>query len=256
MLYGQQIVSGQQIIYDQYSGEKLWNLTSLNQQIQSLIKSQKYANDLFFVACAIPVYYSRFDYNDQSMQSASLMKLYVMGAVYDNYQRMINTYGKSVIDYNLKIMITISDNNAWKNLVSCLGNGSYSAGCGVVTNWSHLHGYNESKTIPVEYGNYTSVKDCVSFYQDIYNNEFSHSADMLNLLKQHQKTWKIPAGLPAGRVSGNKTGELSNTENDTAIIYGKSCTYLLSVMSTNLSNTYNARQIIQKISKLVYNFIN
>lgn len=60
---------------------------------------------------------------------------------------------------------------------------------------------------------------------------------MLALLKQQTRTTKIPVGILDEIVTGNKTGELNDTENDVAIIYGPNYTYVLSVMSTNLHST-------------------
>ena len=42
---------------------------------------------------------------------------------------------------------------------------------------------------------------------------------MYALLKQQQRTNKIPAAMPAGVHVANKTGELSNVENDAGILY-------------------------------------
>ena len=67
--------------------------------------------------------------------------------------------------------------------------------------------------------NYTSVADCANFLKDIYNGKYAYSSSMIDVLKQQQRTSKIPAGIPAGITTANKTGELSNVENDAAIIY-------------------------------------
>lgn len=39
--------------------------------------------------------------NDQTMQAASLIKLYIMGAIYENYDQIISQYGKDSVDSNL-----------------------------------------------------------------------------------------------------------------------------------------------------------
>ena len=49
---------------------------------------------------------------DARMQAASLIKLYIMGAVYENYDSIIAQYGQSSVDSNLYSMITVSDNDA------------------------------------------------------------------------------------------------------------------------------------------------
>lgn len=69
---------------------------------------------------------------DARMQAASLIKLYIMGAVYENYDSIIAQYGQSSVDSNLYSMITVSDNDAANTLVSYLGGGDSSAGMTVV----------------------------------------------------------------------------------------------------------------------------
>ena len=71
-------------------------------------------------------------------------------------------------------------------------------------------------------------------------------------MNQQQRRSKIPAGLPTGVTVGNKTGELSNVENDAAIVYSAGGTYVLCVMSENLSDTYQAQQFIARTSSVVY----
>ena len=66
--------------------------------------------------------------NDQKMQAASLIKLYIMGAVYEDYDSLSTTYGKETLDNNLNSMITVSDNDAANKLVNCLGGGDDAAG--------------------------------------------------------------------------------------------------------------------------------
>ena len=58
---------------------------------------------------------------DARMQAASLIKLYIMGAVYENYDSIIAQYGQSSVDSNLYSMITVSDNDAANTLVSYQG---------------------------------------------------------------------------------------------------------------------------------------
>ena len=58
--------------------------------------------------------------NDQKMQAASLIKLYIMGAVYENYDQITGQYGRDSVDSNLYSMITVSDNSATNELVRYL----------------------------------------------------------------------------------------------------------------------------------------
>ena len=65
--------------------------------------------------------------NDQKMQAASLIKLYIMGAVYENYDQITGQYGRDSVDSNLYSMITVSDNDAANTLTTYLGGGDSAA---------------------------------------------------------------------------------------------------------------------------------
>ena len=62
------------------------------------------------------------------MQAASLIKLYIMGAVYENFNALSSQYGADYLNSNLYPMITVSDNDAANELVRCLGDGNESQG--------------------------------------------------------------------------------------------------------------------------------
>ena len=112
--------------------------------------------------------------NDQSMQAASLIKLYIMGAVYENYDALIAQYGQDTIDANLYSMITVSDNDAANALTSYLGSGDSSAGMQTVNNYCLAHGYTTSSMGRLllhsnEFGdNYTSVENCGKLLKMVY----------------------------------------------------------------------------------------
>ena len=73
-------------------------------------------------------------------------------------------------------------------------------------------------------------------------------------MKNQQRTHKIPAGLPDGVESANKTGELDTVENDTAIVFADT-PYILCIMSENLSDAGAAQNNIAGISSDIYNLI-
>ena len=61
--------------------------------------------------------------DDQPMQAASLIKLFIMGTVYENYESLSETYGADTLNSYLNSMITVSDNDAANTLVNMLGDG-------------------------------------------------------------------------------------------------------------------------------------
>ena len=206
--------------------------------------------------------------NDFSMQAASLIKLYIMGAVYENYDNLTQQYGTQTIDGYLLPMITVSDNDAANSLVSCLGGGDSSAGMEKVNSFCKEHGYNSTSMGRLllasnEFGdNYTSAYDCGKFLKEIYQSctdtsaspILAHAEDMYSLLKQQQRSNKIPAALPEGVKTANKTGELSNVENDAGILYDTSSgnDLVICFLSENLTDTSAAQNTIAQLSRTIY----
>ena len=184
-----------------------------------------------------------------------------MGAVYEIYEKLTTAAGKEKIDGLLHSMITVSDNEAANTLTKLLGNQDAKAGREVVNAYCKNQGYEESSMgrmlleSNVESDNYTSVKDCGLFLERVYNKRLPHAEEMLALLKQQERTGKIPAGVPSGIETANKTGELSNVENDAAIVFAGENPYVLCIMSENLKDAAGARKIIVNLSSGIYESI-
>ena len=196
--------------------------------------------------------------DNQKMQAASLIKLYIMGAVYESYDNLCQVNGKETIDQLLFDMITVSNNEAANKLVSLLGQGDEEAGRQAVNVFCTTNGYTNSNMgrMLLENNangeNYTSPENCMEILWDIYSGKFTYSQDMLELLKAQKKTEKIPAGVPEEIETANKTGELSTVENDAAIIWAHEQPYIICVMSENLKDTSIAREEIVSFSKKIY----
>ena len=198
--------------------------------------------------------------NNQSMQAASLIKLFIMGAVCEQYDNLTGTYGEDQIKALLSDMITVSGNTAANTLTNYLGDGDDTAGREAVNEYCAANNY-ESTTMgrmllaPADNGdNMTSVADCAEFLQKVYKGEVPHADDMMGYLKGQQRTHKIPAGLPEGVESANKTGELDTVENDAAIVFAD-VPYILCIMSEDLSDVGTAQNNIAQISTDVYQMV-
>mgnify|MGYP000040180551 CR=1 FL=1 len=203
--------------------------------------------------------------NDQKMQAASLIKLYIMGAVYENYDQITGQYGRDSVDSNLYSMITVSDNDAANTLTTYLGGGDSAAGMQAVNSFCQAHGYDQTHMGRMLLAsnenddNYTSVGDCGHLLQEIYKQDtsgYTHAADMFNLLKAQTHCNKIPAQLPEGVKTANKTGELDNVENDAGIIYDSKNDVVIVFMSQNLSSAGSAQNTIATLSRTIYDYYN
>ena len=206
------------------------------------------------------------------MQAASLIKLFIMGTVYENYESLAQLHGKETLDGYLRSMITVSDNDAANILVNWLGSGDDANGMAMVNNFCQAHGYTETSMGRLllqsnENGdNYTSVRDCGRFLREIYqinvnaatDSTLSHADSMYYLLKCQERVNKIPAQLPESVHVANKTGELSNVENDAGIIYdtAKGIDLVVCFMSENLADTAAAQASIATNARLIYGYYN
>ena len=198
---------------------------------------------------------------DARMQAASLIKLYIMGAVYENYDSIIAQYGQSSVDSNLYSMITVSDNDAANTLVSYLGGGDSSAGMTVVNDFCSEKGYSSTHMGRLllasnQYDdNYTSVSDCGHFLKEVYEGSKEsdvHAQAEFDLLAAQTRRNKIPAQMPAGVSIANKTGELSDVENDAGIIYNSSNDLIIVFMSENVLQPGTAQSTIASLSRQIY----
>lgn len=112
--------------------------------------------------------------NDTPMQAASLIKLYIMGAVYENYDSLAQSHSSDELDNNISSMITVSDNDAANTLVNWLGNGDDGAGMAKVNEFCQNHGFTSTQMNRMllasseNSDNYTSVRDCGTFLKEIY----------------------------------------------------------------------------------------
>ncbi len=229
--------------------------SSLEGPIQDLISSQYTAGGSVAVSAGRISDGVLSQVNNHSMQAASLIKLFVAGCMYET---MGDT---SPYESQISSMISVSDNTACNSLVAVLGGGDAQAGMAVINEYCMNHGFYETHMGRLMLqpndldDNYTSVQDCGNFLMSIYNGSLAGSSQILQYMKQQERRGKIPAGVPSGVETANKTGELDFVENDAAIIFHPSGAYILCVMSENLSDAYSSRLFINSMSETVYNLM-
>ena len=196
--------------------------------------------------------------NDEKMQAASLIKLYIMGAVYEQYDALSSNGN---IGELLTEMITVSDNDAANELVKLLGGGDAAKGMMAVNSFCAQYGYSNTSMGRLLLAdnstadNYTSVGDCGKFLYHMYINKFSRSGEMMELLLAQTRRSKIPAGIPDGVQVGNKTGELDDVQNDAAIVYAEK-PYVVCIMAEGVSGTEGPVQAIASLSQVIYGYTN
>ena len=217
-------------------------------------------------------------HEDDIMQSASVVKLFIMGAVY-RYM-CYPKEGEQAIPFHenydghlrdtIVSMITVSDNDAANLLIERLGEGDFQKGAERIAEFCREYGY-DGTSIGRRFlesnpsgDNYTTAADQRKFLSDLYHGTLVNeeaSRKMLDIVMGQTRKNKIPAGLPAGFTSGNKTGEMPEgyglgcIENDAAIVFppeGLGKGYILTVMSNDLGGRNSeAISVIAQISAKV-----
>ena len=188
----------------------------------------------------------------EQMIAASLIKLFVAGEFFTETEAGVldeEKYG------NLPdIMINVSDNGAANTLINAVG-------MDAVNEFAAKNGFPATKLNRrmLEWNgseNYTSTADCGKMLEQVLRGKYVSkraSERILEDLIDQERRGKIPAGVPDDIETGNKTGELDNVDNDAAIIWSPSGTYILCIMSTNGGNRIPE---IVTLSRMVYNTLN
>lgn len=212
---------------------------------------------------------------DQPMKSASIIKVFIMAAIYDRvcYPSSEERHISFPESYDGELkqlitdMITVSDNDAANTLIERLGNGDVQAGMAVVNQFCEENGYTATSLgrrfleQNPSGDNFTSAEDCCRLLESIYTGTCvcpEASAKMYEYLKNQTRKNKIPVGLSGTTATAsNKTGELAGdygdyVENDIAVVEDGDSAYVLCVMSGELKDNGSAIERIASISRAVY----
>lgn len=204
--------------------------------------------------------------NSKPMYSASLIKLFALGAAYQKIED--GNLTESGVSKWLESMITVSSNDSFNSIERTIG-------LKYTTDWCQENGYTDTFA---EHGlnpssnswglyyysnsgkNMTSVEDVGHFLENVYRGKCvsaEASEKMLEFLKAQQFIQKIPAGVPDGIVTANKTGETEESCHDAAIVFSYECDYILVVMTeSETGKSWGHDSEIAELSKLVYNYFN
>jgi beta-lactamase class A len=209
---------------------------------------------------------ARLSIGNRVQPAASLIKLYIMLAVYQqiNDGTLPDT---PQIDDLLQQMITVSSNAAANTLIETLGNGNNQAGFDVINRTARGYGFTQTTIADMlsDTGSLdpnhktTSSQDCGMFMAKVYRKQLvsqSASEAMQRLLLGQQRRNKIPAGLPTGTTVANKTGEVAGVENDAAIVFSPHGDYVLTVLTKNQIDSSSAQEGIRTLSSLVWSSLN
>ena len=201
----------------------------------------------------------------QAMVSASLIKLFIMGAVYERIGQ--GGIAEESVWSDLYAMITVSDNTAANTLTRLLGGGDAEAGMRAVTDWAASIGckgvrHNRLMLAESTLENYVTAEDCARVLRMIYRGECVSgecSGRMLALLRDQQVNDRIPAGLPEGgkASAAHKTGNLyALCVADVGVVFSPGGDYILCAICNHPVSDTGAAEEIAKLSGLVFGHFN
>ena len=203
--------------------------------------------------------------NDHQFIAASVIKLYNMVTVYNEVENG-NLEMTEFLKSNIEQMITVSSNSSSNTVVMTIGGGNFAKGAEKVNSLATELGCENTyeqhmlydDIIPSYGRNRTSVRDCGIILEKLYWKQCvspEYDEEMLELLKNQTRDFKIPAKLPDGTVVANKTGENSNVESDVGIVFSPECDYVICISVEKYGET-KPRDTIAEISECIYNFFN
>ena len=195
--------------------------------------------------------YKNTKFNDQVV-SASLIKLWVAGAVYEKIEAGV--ISESDVKSDLYNMITVSSNDACNRLVMKLGNNNREAGISAVNAFANEYNFEKTKITRLMLENtgtqnYTSIKDCAKFLRLLYNGKLVSSTSSNKLLEIMKDAHRIyaAAGLPSSVKFAHKTGTLTNLcYGDVGIVYIDK-PYILCIINDGTNDS-----LLAETSKLIY----
>ena len=184
---------------------------------------------------------------DQIRNAASVIKPYVMLAVYEQIARQ-ELNETPDITRQVYRMITVSDNHATNTLIRHLGQGDYQQGIVIINALSRKYGFQQTlvrELIPdggKTYANRTSAADATLFFKLLYEQKLvnpHYSQKMTDvLLKNVHHRIKTQQIKQDGVAVADKTGYVRGLNADCGIVYqknpqGKGHDYVLSIFIEN-----------------------
>jgi len=171
------------------------------------------------------------------------------------YARSGNTYPVSQL---LSLMIDDSDNTATNMLIRLVGRQE-------INHTMRRFGLTHTRLTdfvrsegPIRFALRSSPSDMTHLLTAMAKHrlidEWSSRQMIAVLTAQHINTL-LPVPLPAGTTIAHKTGSLHDTLNDVGIVYPAEAddSYVIAVMTTDLSNLESGRRFIRGVSSMAYN---
>lgn len=195
---------------------------------------------------------------DDPMISASIVKIFIMAALYDRIAQ--GTLDEDAIYSDIYQMITISDNAATNRLIKVLGEGDALLGMERVNAYALSIGCTATsmhRLMLEDNGlqNYVSARDCAVLLRMIFEEtcvDPESSQKMLAILKDQYWGDYIPKGPPQGTVIAHKGGDLTGLcHGDVGIVYAETGPYILCILCNEPPSDAEGKAAIAPLAALV-----
>lgn len=211
--------------------------------------------------------------------SASLIKVPILLSVFDYIERntiplnqILSFSSENRVDYSviteqgleegtlydlLVWMIITSDNTATNVLIDFLGIdyiNRYIQKIGL-TNTVLNRKMMDFTRLEMGFDNLTSAGDMAKLFSYIYGKELlseKHSELVIDILSQQRIHDSLKRYLVDKVKIAHKTGSLDTVEHDVGIVFTEENDYIIGVFITEHTNNEEAKQLIGKVSKIVY----
>jgi beta-lactamase class A len=158
----------------------------------------------------------------------------------------------------LELMIVRSSNLATNALIALVGADRANATAHALgaTHIRVLRGVEDQKAYDAGLNNTTTSADLAALLLRIEGGDALRAPSarlMKDILLRQEHNDEIPAGLPPGTPVAHKTGWITATRHDAAIVYPRGrAPYVLVVLTRNIPSDATAKRLIADISRLVW----
>jgi beta-lactamase class A len=185
--------------------------------------------------------------------------LYALSATDDSDSSLYARVGARVpVRELLELMIVRSSNLATNALIALVGADRADATAHALgaTRIRVLRGVEDQKAYDAGLNNTTTSADLAALLLRIESGDALRAPSarlMKEILLRQEHNDEIPAGLPPGTPVAHKTGWITATRHDAAIVYPRGrAPYVLVVLTRSIPNDATAKRLIADISRLVW----
>jgi beta-lactamase class A len=197
---------------------------------------------------------------DQRFLSASIIKLAVMGAVYELWEKKPGLKTAQSRGWMDK-MITVSDNASTDALVDMLGGPARVTAFCKERGWAGIKMSAKCTNLHPPGPNQVTAREVVALLAAVDRRKLiSDGADeeMWGLLLRQTKRHRIPAGVPRlpGVEVGNKTGTINSVLHDSGIVHTPRTRYALCILLSHHRSVAAGDKFCARVSRLVFERLN